>query len=81
VNSTGAMGDIETDDTFVYYVDGGSASANCTTSGSVSRVPKAGGATQVIASGQGCVGQLAVDVNAVYWVEPSSGRIVKVIKP
>jgi hypothetical protein len=81
VNSTGAMGDIETDDTFVYYVDGASASATCTTSGSVSRVPKAGGATQVIASGQGCVGQLAVDVDAVYWVEPSSGRIVKVIKP
>jgi hypothetical protein len=81
VNSTGAMGDIETDDRFVYYVDGASASPSCTTSGSVSRLPKEGGAPQPIATGQGCVGQLAVDLNAVYWAEPSSGRIMKVIKP
>jgi hypothetical protein len=81
VNSTGAMGDIETDDTFVYYVDGANASSNCTTSGSVSRLPKAGGAPQSIATSQGCVGQLAVDATAVYWAEPPSGRIMKVIKP
>jgi hypothetical protein len=81
VNSTGAMGDIETDDTFVYYVDGASASSSCTTSGSVSRLPKAGGAPQSIATGQGCVGQLAVDSTAVYWAEPTTGRIMKVTKP
>lgn len=81
VSSSGAMGDIETDATSIYFVDGSSAGNDCTTGGSVARVPKAGGNAQPISSARGCVGQLAVDASAVYWADSVAGEIVKVIKP
>jgi hypothetical protein len=75
-----AMGDIETNTGFIFYVDGTSQGTGCTAGGFVSRISKSGGSAQAIPS-SGCIGQLAVDADAVYWADPTAGAIMKVIQP
>ncbi len=65
--------DLALDDSFVYY--------GVATAGEVRRVPKQGGAVEVLATGQNYPYDVAVDEVAVYWLAYEDGAIRKVAKP
>jgi hypothetical protein len=61
------------DDTNVYWTDG-------FTTGSVVKVPIAGGAPVTLATDMGYPLGIAVDATSVYWVNITAGAIMKVAK-
>ena len=64
----GSAAALAIDDTYVYWTDGAM----------ISRVAKAGGAAQVLASGGSSISALAVDANAVYFTAKDElGRVAK----
>ena len=68
---------IATDDTYVYFCNIGSQTAN---DGSVSRVPLAGGQVTVLASNQGSPTAIAVDAASIYWANKRDGTIMRLAK-
>jgi hypothetical protein len=65
------------DRTSVYWTDTGLITS-ATVSGTVMKIPLAGGTPTTLASGQDQPYGIAVDTSAVYWTNRRDGRVMKV---
>ncbi len=77
--SGSAPGGLALDATHVYWVDAGTFDPDGTShhDGTVSRVPIAGGATEVLVAGLDGPFGIAIDGASVYWTNPQAGTIIK----
>jgi sugar lactone lactonase YvrE len=60
------------DDTHVYWSN--------SAAGTINRIPKGGGAVEILASGQGTPTSLAIDAARMYWVNSLGGQIMRAEK-